>query len=154
MPGSETAAHGGKHVVGEVDQQQMHRGRRPATPDAHVTLSANLDALLEEARPRLLRLARLQGIAADLAEDVVQETCLEAWRHLERLREPERFAPWLDGICRNVCRRQARALSSHAHETQLGSGKDDTVALDAHLRDPLAFDPSEELDRQDRHFLL
>ena len=159
MPGSESAAHGGEHaahggehIVGEVDPQQIHRDRRPATPDAPMTLSADLDALLAEARPRLLRLARLHGIAADLAEDVVQETCLEAWRHLERLREPERFAPWLDGICRNVCRRQARALASHAHETRLRSAMDDTG--DAHLRDPLAFDPSEELDRQDRHFLL
>ena len=163
MPRSETAARGGEaprggeHAVGEVGLQQMHRDHRSPTPYAHetfVTLSANLNALLDDARPRLLRLARLQGIAADLAEDVVQETCLEAWRHLPRLREPERFASWLDGICRNVCRRQASALASRAHETRLGSVEDEANLASVHLLDPLAFDPSEELERQDRHVLL
>jgi RNA polymerase sigma-70 factor (ECF subfamily) len=133
---------------------QMHHDGRPPAPHAHETLGANLDALLVEARPRLLRLARLNGIAADQAEDVVQEACLEAWRHLERLREPERFASWLDGICRNVCRRQVRALASRAHETGLGSVEDEANMAGVHLLDPLAFDPSEELERQDRHFLL
>jgi RNA polymerase sigma factor (sigma-70 family) len=147
------APRGGEHAVGEVDLQ-MHCDRRSPTPHIHVTLSANLNALLDEARPRLLRLARLNGIAADLAEDVVQETCLEAWRHLERLREPERFASWLDGICRNVCRRQASAMASHAHETRLRSVEDEANMAGVHLLDPGAFDPSEELERQDRHFLL
>jgi RNA polymerase sigma factor (sigma-70 family) len=159
MPRSETAAlggeapRGGEHAVGEVDLQ-MHCARRSPTPHAHVTLSANLNALLDEARPRLLRLARLHGSAADLVEDVAQETCLEAWRHLGRLREPERFASWLDGICRNVCRRQTSAMASHAHETRLGSVEDEANMAGVHLLDPLAFDPSEELERQDRHFLL
>src|SRR5215467_14784351 len=113
MPRSETGPRGGEHAVGKVAMQQMHRDHCSPTPHAHVTfvtLSANLNALLDEARPRLLRLARLQGIAADLAEDVVQETCLEAWQHLQQLREPARFSSWLDGICRNVCRRQTSAL--------------------------------------------
>jgi RNA polymerase sigma-70 factor (ECF subfamily) len=109
---------------------------------------------LDEARPRLLRLARLNGIAADLAEDVVQETCLEAWRHVEQLREPERLASWLDGICRNVCRRQIRAFASRAHETRLGSVEDKSNVAGLDLLDPPVFDPSEELDRQDRHLLL
>jgi RNA polymerase sigma-70 factor (ECF subfamily) len=142
------------HAVGKVDLQPMHRDRHPPTPDAQVTLSANLSALLDEARPHLLWLARLHGIAADLAENVVQETCLEAWRHLERLREPERFASWLDGICRNVCRRQVRALASRAHETRLGSVEGEATRAGVHLLDPLAFDPSAELDRQDRHLLV
>jgi RNA polymerase sigma-70 factor (ECF subfamily) len=146
--------HGGEHGEGELDLQQVRRDRRPPTPDTHVTLSADLDALLEEARPHLLRMARLHGIAADLAEDVVQETCLEAWRHLGRLREPERFASWLDGICRNVCRRQASALARRAHEARLGSVGDEANTAGVHLLDPLAFDPSAELERRDRHLLL
>lgn len=75
----------------------------------HSGLNAQLEELLAAARPRLLRLARLNGIVGDRAEDVVQETCIEAWQHLEGLREPDRFAAWLDGICRNVCKRQLRA---------------------------------------------
>jgi RNA polymerase sigma factor (sigma-70 family) len=154
MPGSESAPSGGERAVGKVGLQQMHRDHQLPTPHAHMASSANLDALLDEARPRLLRLARLHGIATDLAEDVVQETCLEAWRHLEQLREPERFSSWLDGICRNVCRRQVRALASRAHETRLGGVEDEENLPGVQLLDPLAFDPSDELDRQDRHLLL
>jgi DNA-directed RNA polymerase specialized sigma24 family protein len=88
-------------------------------PTTHRTLNARLNELLEEARPRLLRLAQLHGIAADVADDVVQETFVEAWQHLEKLREPERFAAWLDGICRNVCKRQARVLASSTCEVRL-----------------------------------
>lgn len=153
VPGSATAPHGGEPAVGEMGAR-MRCDRRPPARDVHVTLSANLDALLVEARPRLLRLARLNGIAADLAEDVAQETCLEAWRHLDHLREPERFASWLDGICRNVCRRHASALASRAREARLGSGEHEANLAGAPPLDPLAFDPSEELERQDRHVVL
>lgn len=127
---------------------------RPDATHTHATLSANLNTLLHEARARLLRLARLNGIAADLAEDVAQETCLEAWRHLVQLREPERFASWLDGICRNVCRRQASALARNAPETPLANLEDEADIVGLNGLDPLDFDPGEALERQDRQILL
>lgn len=42
------------------------------------------------------------GITGDvhLAEDVVQEAFLKAYRSLESLRRPERFRPWFSGIVR------------------------------------------------------
>jgi RNA polymerase sigma-70 factor (ECF subfamily) len=122
----------------------------------HAALRAELSALLTAARPRLLRLARLNGVSADLAEDTVQETLLEAWRGLGNLREPERFTSWLDGICRNICRRQERALAGEARVRSLGDDADDEAGAisPASLPDPLAFDPDEELERQDRRILL
>src|SRR5215471_16436783 len=60
-------------------------------------------------RPRLLRLARLRGVAPDALEDVVQETLLLAWRLLDRLNTTEHFSLWLEEICRNVCARHRRA---------------------------------------------
>ena len=51
----------------------------------HTQLIANIDTLLADARPRLLRLARLNGVPPDATDDVVQETLMEAWRHLENL---------------------------------------------------------------------
>ena len=152
MPRSRTAYRACRHGV-DLEMCSACRLVTPR-PRTHAALSANLNMLLEEARPRLLRLARVNGIAVELAEDVVQETCLEAWRHLEQLREPERFASWLDGICRNVCRRQARALARSAQETSLQGVEDDADLAGPHLIDPLACDPDEEMEREDRHILL
>lgn len=126
---------------------------QPSSPSqAYQELNAHLDELLEEARPRLLRLAKLNGIVADAVDDVVQETYVEAWRHLEQLREPERFAAWLDGICRNVCRRQIRAQTTHACEGLLAAGEADTADFD--VCDSLVIDPAEALEHQDRQILL
>lgn len=127
---------------------------QPSETRAHAGLSAQLEELLATARPRLLRLAHLNGIVGDRAEDVVQETFIEAWQHLEKLREPDRFAAWLDGICRNVCKRQLRASSGTLQlSTLLGDAGE---ASQAHfdLPDPLTFDPLEELERQDMQTLL
>ena len=73
------------------------------------TLVNDIDATLDSARPRLMRLASLHGIAPDAAEDVVQETLIEAWRHLNQMHTPARFDAWLTGICRNVCLRWIRS---------------------------------------------
>jgi RNA polymerase sigma factor (sigma-70 family) len=52
----------------------------------------------------LVRLAwRMVGDEA-LAQDLAQETILQAWFSIDRLREPARFTPWLYGIGLNVCR--------------------------------------------------
>lgn len=75
---------------------------------------ADIAARLGSARPRLTRLARLRGVPADQAEDIVQETLLTAWRTLDRLRDPDRFDAWLDGILRNYCRRYAATQEGEA----------------------------------------
>lgn len=59
-------------------------------------------------RARIVRLcAHITG-RPDVAEDLAQETFLEAWRHAERLRDPRARSAWLSGIARNVCLRWAR----------------------------------------------
>src|SRR5947199_318428 len=80
-------------------------GRRPMTNILHTShqddtisvVNDNIDTLLTNARPRLLHLAHAQGVPPDAAEDVIQETLLEAWRHLDALRHPDRFDAWLNG---------------------------------------------------------
>lgn len=70
-----------------------------------------LDAPWLSERARLVALcARLSGSNA-AAEDLAQETLLEAWRHRDALRDPDRLAPWLSGIARNVCLRWRRMRS-------------------------------------------
>ncbi len=127
---------------------------------SHIALSNTLDELLATARPRLLRLAQQQGVSPDAADDVVQETLVEAWRHLEHLHSPERFDVWLNGICRNVSRRWNRthALTKQRQESlsELVGGEQDSTFSDVELDipDPLAIDPAEELSHQDLATLL
>jgi RNA polymerase sigma factor (sigma-70 family) len=56
------------------------------------------------ARARAVRL----GSSADDVDDIVQETFLQAFVALDRLREPDRFGAWLAGIMRNVQRAAGR----------------------------------------------
>ena len=119
---------------------------------------ANLEVAFAIARPRLMRLASLRGISPAFLEDVVQESLLEAWRYQERLQAPELFDIWLDGICRNVCRRwqqrQIRRANLHVSLSQpLETGPDgDLQTFD--LPDFSLVDPAEELNRQDLEFIL
>jgi RNA polymerase sigma factor (sigma-70 family) len=60
-------------------------------------------------RARLVRLCTAivrDGVAA---EDLAQETLLEAWRHQDRLTDPSGADAWLAAIARNVCRRWLHA---------------------------------------------
>jgi RNA polymerase sigma factor (sigma-70 family) len=61
--------------------------------------------LLVERHQPMVR-ARARQLAADPGDvdDIVQETFLQAFLALDRLRDPDRFAGWLAGIVLNVCR--------------------------------------------------
>jgi RNA polymerase sigma-70 factor (ECF subfamily) len=110
--------------------------------------------IVEAARPRLLRVAQLNGIGPDDAEDVVQETLIEAWRHREKLREPDRFAAWLNGICRNMCKRHLRAQTTEVQASTLPTHADEAHDATFDLPDPRPIDPAEALERQDLQVLI
>lgn len=61
-----------------------------------------------EERTRLVPLCATITGNSEAAEDLTQETLLEAWRHFEGLRDPTKRSQWLSGIARNVCLRWAR----------------------------------------------
>src|SRR5581483_10777673 len=61
-----------------------------------------------EERTRLIRLCAMITGNSEIAEDLAQEKLLEAWRHLEGPRDPEKRSQWLYRIARNVCLRWAR----------------------------------------------
>jgi RNA polymerase sigma factor (sigma-70 family) len=44
-------------------------------------------------------------------EDLVQETWLRLWQHLDRLRQPAALPAWLCRTVRNLCHSRARRLS-------------------------------------------
>ena len=68
-------------------------------------------------RARLVRLcAALVGDAA-AAEDLAQETLLEAWRLQDRLTDPSGVDAWLNAIARNLSRRWLRTRGRSAVPT-------------------------------------
>lgn len=73
-----------------------------------------LDAALSAEYPRLVRLCRRLSGDADAAEDLAQETLIEAWRHAGKLTDPTGCAPWLAAIARNVCLRWRRRQGQEA----------------------------------------
>lgn len=74
------------------DQCPVHED---TTPLNHKALLADRERIFTEARPCLLQLAYARRMSPDLADDVAQETLMEAWRHIEKLRDSQRIHAWL-----------------------------------------------------------
>ena len=107
------------------------------THELYGAFSGQYDAWAAE-RARLVRLcARLTGDAA-AADDLAQETLLEAWRSQQALRDPDRFSAWLAGIARNVCLRWMRRQQSPVARARSldGTPDEDVTPLDEWLTDP------------------
>lgn len=127
------------------------------------------DGILTETRRRLARLARARGVEPQAIDDVVQETFLEAWSHLDRLYAPTGFHAWIDEICRNICRRavhkhtmnQLRSVPNTSDTPFWQASSRDTYWSGEEAKDifsdmaaPDDDDPFEELSRQDMEQLL
>jgi len=98
-------------------------------------------------------------VPPEAIEDVVQETLLEAWYHLAHIGLPEHFDAWLDGVCRNMCRRWRRAASTALRRyvrfpDQPSEDASHPLADIFDLADPLALDPVEMLSHQEVEYLL
>jgi RNA polymerase sigma factor (sigma-70 family) len=97
-----------------------------------IDITNRLDVSFVLERSRLVRLcAKLTGDAS-VAEDLAQETMLEAWRHLNQLRDHEKFSAWLSGIARNVCLRWQR---KHGHDAIHILPAIQVTSLDSHESD-------------------
>ena len=83
---------------------------------------------------------RLMAIAyrilrdTDRAEDAVQQTLVTAWRELPRLRDDDRFEPWLRRILVHACyaearRRRAWAANIRVLPTDGPAGRDDLATV-------------------------
>lgn len=96
--------------------------------------AAQIESMLASEWPRLVRLCGHFTGDRDAAEDLAQETLVEAWRHLDRLHDRQGASSWLAAIARNVSlrwlRRQARERS---HEVASIEGSRDPVERAADL---------------------
>lgn len=86
----------------------------------------------------------------DAAEDLAQQTLLEAWRHERQLRDPRARRAWLFGIARNTCRMWGRTRGREL--ARLVDAGNHEWGIEQRLTDP--FDPSVELEREDLLRLL
>jgi RNA polymerase sigma-70 factor (ECF subfamily) len=114
-----------------------------------VTDDDALQQILAAERPRLLRLCASLSGQPDAAEDLVQETLVEAWRHFDQLRDPQALSAWLSGIARNVC---ARWLRARGREQALAALPVEAVWDDPQVAAEVDFEA--ELERDELGLLL
>src|SRR5579862_7888316 len=107
-------------------------------------------------RVRLVRLCASLTGNSNAAEDLAQEALLEAWRHRDALRQPEKFSQWLTGVARNVCLRWARQHGRDlTHTVSLTSGETGASEDAPPIIEPAdSFDLEVELERQELATLL
>ncbi len=73
-------------------------------------------AELYDRRARLIRaICYDESRSSQTAADLTQEVFLRAYKNLGRLNEPDRFAAWLVGIARQVCREWRRRRRREQH---------------------------------------
>ena len=77
-------------------------------------------------RQRVARLCSVLTGDPAAADDLAQETLLQAWRIRDRLTDPTGQGPWLDAIARHVCRRwRVREARLAGHELLLDPASDE-----------------------------
>lgn len=113
-----------------------------------------LDAVLVAERPRLVRLCAAITGDATVAEDLAHETVMEAYRHIDGLRNPAAMPAWLAGIARNVCRRWLRCSARERARHTIGPTGDADDLVDVAGLNPEGDDPLAELERNELATLL
>ena len=99
-------------------------------------------------RPMAQRLATRVTGQPDLAQELVQESFLQAYLSLTKLSNPARFRSWLYGIVLNVCRNEWRRqkIISFSLETMVGSPASRETLLSDSSLDPQRIVEQKEID--------
>lgn len=103
-------------------------------------------------RERIVRLCTTLTGDRDIAEDLAQETMLEAWRHIHTLRDHEKRIQWLNGIARNVYLRWARKHGQDLAQREFLHPEEHETSLEERLVDD--YDIEIELERKELVSLL
>ena len=123
-------------------------------PSDQVLLSATLGGdkhafgqLADRYSQRAYRVALRMVGDADLAQEMVQETLLQAYSGLSTLREPVYFGAWLLRIVQNVCHLHLRSQARLRHTVDWPDAADWLV-------DDSAIDPFSQIERQEEANLI
>jgi RNA polymerase sigma-70 factor (ECF subfamily) len=127
----------------------MHMGHASGSSEADLVRAAMagdsdaFEILIRQQADRLYGAARMMLREADLAEDAVQSALVRAWKDLPKLREVDRFGPWLQRLVVRACYDEARrrrrwtsaiTLLPAAHEDTLRSGLADREIIESAFR--------------------
>src|SRR3954452_18374559 len=137
-----------------MTQNDAVDARSAGLASTYTNQSTGLEAVFPYERERLVRLcARLTG-DRDAAEDLAQETLIEAWRNAHKLYDPAGYPQWLSAIARNVSLRWARTQGrERAHQIEPPQGDSPTTTNPTEtIAD--AFDLEVELERSELATLL
>jgi RNA polymerase sigma-70 factor (ECF subfamily) len=90
--------------------------------------------LVNQSSNRLYAIATRILRDADLAEDALQGALITAWRELPRLRDPDRFEPWVRRLLVHACYAEARRRRSWSSNVRIlpidgPAGPDDLVSV-------------------------
>lgn len=110
-------------------------------------LAGNIDSFGQLARRYYASMVAVAySILADhqLAEDAAQEAFARALTNLSKLRKPDKFAPWLAQICRNVAKDMVAAKARQINMEDScrapdSSGRDDNVGAVCRAIEQLPF---------------
>lgn len=112
------------------------------------------EATLSGEWARLVRLCTRLTASPEAAEDLAQETLFEAWRHRDRVHDPQGQVRWHNAIARNVCRRwqeqRGREVVHLLPPCSRTPGKPDVLLEE--LADPASLDA--EVERSELAILL
>ena len=82
--------------------------------------AAAFDGFVEHFRKKIFSYTWLMCGHREDAEDVAQDTLMNAFENLDQLREPERIRPWIFRIARNAClMKRRKSVFAPAHELSL-----------------------------------
>src|SRR5688500_14631510 len=108
----------------------------------------DLEATMWAQRPALVRFCARLGDEV-VAEDLAQQTLLEAWRHRGKIYDPQGLSRWLFAIANNVCLRwqRQRAVELARYAGPVSETSNEQLTRDENgLATP---DLDDELDREE-----
>ena len=119
-------------TVPAVLHYQLRRSRNPMTND--MQLKRLFEQCVDEHADSLYRVAfRLMG-SRELAEELVQETYLNAWRNISSLRDSKKLKSWMFAVLRNQYGKLVRRVTKNRRQSvqnidELAAPSDDSNAL-------------------------
>lgn len=97
----------------------MKRRRRLGPSSGEDPTDESLRALVDAHAPAVYRVARSIVRDPGLAEDVVQETMIRAWRSRDQLRDPRRERVWMLRIAHNTAVSSLRRVRDRATDPNM-----------------------------------